>query len=103
MPLATHTGILSCLQSTVPSGTASARKHCSSTTHRCDPYTLCQLIRFLASTRLRRDDALAQPLPFWGQILAYWESTRLRRDDALTLGCLGTRITAMNPLLRCQV
>ena len=66
MPLATHTGILSCLQSTVPFGTASARKHCSSTTHRCDPYTLGQLIRFWESTRLRRDDVLALNCQVYG-------------------------------------
>ena len=59
MPLATYTGILSCVKSTVPFGTASALTHCSSTTPCRDPYTLGQLIRFWESTRLRRDDALA--------------------------------------------
>ena len=33
MPLATHTGILSCAVSTVPLDTASASAHCSSTAH----------------------------------------------------------------------
>ena len=33
MPLATHTGILSCAVSTVPLDTASAPAHCSSTAH----------------------------------------------------------------------
>ena len=44
-PLATYAGILSCLPSTAPSGTASASRHCSSTdAHSCIPKLRCQVL-----------------------------------------------------------